>query len=29
LAALYFGLPELVGMLQLSMFEVAEWTQQL
>lgn len=29
LTAMYFGLPELVGMLQLSMFEVAAWTQQL
>ena len=29
LTAIFFGLPELIGMLQLSLFEVAEWTQQL
>lgn len=29
LAAIFFGLPELISMLQHSLYEVAEWTQQL
>lgn len=29
LAAIFFALPELIAMLQSSMFEVAEWTHQL
>jgi flagellar biosynthesis protein FliR len=29
LTAMFFGLPELIGMLQLSLYEVADWTQRL
>ena len=29
LTAIFFGLPEIISMLQMSLFEVAEWTQQL
>ncbi len=29
LTAILFGLPELIGMLQISLFEVADWTQRL
>jgi len=28
LTAMFFGLPELIGMLQISLFEVADWSQQ-